>query len=298
MGYMPFLRYDPHYREFGAPVIDPIFNTLSIFFSVFYLQTFLNSKKKKYLLYIFSILILQILIFRRSTVVWILLSSLFMLIYHYRRISLISILFLLALIPFLSYSFGVYGNYRSNLSKSFVIDDLGASESFKKSGMSHNQYISYLYVSSPLANLQTNINESKGFFNNRNLHSFIFYCVIPQSITLRAQKKLNLTAPSPSLISSELLVGTFLMVGFITMGWGGMILMLLLALIAICLCLYVTKRWNVFQVTTLCILESTVCLLIFSNFLNRLDVILMVFIYPVFFHLIFEKARIRESLVK
>jgi hypothetical protein len=38
-------------------------------------------------------------------------------------------------------------------------------------------------------------------------------------------------------------------------------------------------------------LSTTITLLIFSNFLNRLDVILMLFVYPVLFHFIFKKSR-------
>lgn len=297
MGYLPVLDRSHNYREFGVPVIDPVFNTLAIFFSVYFLQIFLNSKKKRFLIYLFVIIVLQFLIFRRSTIVWIFTSSVFLLIYHYRRISLLLILIFLISVPVFSYSFGLYGNYRSNLSKSFIIDDLGASETFKNLRISHNHYISYLYVSSPLANLQKNIDEGNGFLNNGNIKNLIFYNIIPESFTARLSKTFNLVPPEISLITPELIVGTFLIVSFVTMGWAGMIIMLVFFFGFIILCLYLSGRWNTFRVITLCILSTTSSLLIFSNFLNRLDVLLMLFIYPVLFHFIYSKGSLEIPAV-
>ena len=79
------------------------------------------------------------------------------------------------------------------------------------------------------------------------------------------------------------------MVSFYTLGWAGMIIMLLFLFAFILLCLLVIKKWDTFSAATYAILSTTITLLIFSNFLNRLDVILMLFVYPVLFHFIFTK---------
>jgi hypothetical protein len=191
-------------------------------------------------------------------------------------------------IPLLSYCFGLYGNTRSNLIKSVVLNDLGASETFRRTGISYNHYITYLYISSPLANLQKNVDEGNGFLNKGDLKSFIFYNIIPESFTMRLNRILNLESPGYSLITPQLIVGSFLMVSFFTLGWLGIIIMVFYLLAFILLCLYLLKRQDSFQLTTLCILSTSVSLLIFSNFLNRLDVILMLFIYPAIFQLIYS----------
>ncbi|MCX6254227.1 MAG: hypothetical protein NTV31_07085 [Bacteroidia bacterium] len=290
MGYLPVLDHSHNYREFGIPVLDPIFNTLSIFFSVFFFQSYLENKKNRFLIYVFIILIIQILLFRRSTIVWIFTSSSFLFLLYKRKIKLLLILAGIICIPLLSYCFGFYGNTRSNLTKSIVLNDLGASDAFKDSGINHNHYIPYLYVSSPLANLQKNINESNGFFNNGDIKSFFFYCLIPESFTIRLEKPLHLTPPVCNLITPELIVGSFFMISFCTMGWPGMIIMLLFLFVFIILCFFIIKKWDTFSITTLSLLSTTVSLLIFSNFLNRLDVILMLFIYPVLFHFIYTRS--------
>jgi hypothetical protein len=287
MGYLPVLDRSYNYREFGMPVIDPVFNTLSIFFSVFFFQTYLRHRKKRFLIYFLIILIVQILLFRRSTIMWIFASSSFLYLLFKQRISILVIIAGIICIPFLSYCFGLYGNTRSNLTKSFVLNDLGASNTFKDMGINYNHYMTYLYISSPLANLQENIDRGKGFLNREDVKDFIFYSLMPVSVTIRLEKPLNITPPACNLINPELIVGSLFMISYFTLGWLGMIIMLIFLFVFIVLCLFLIKIWNTFFATTLSILSTTISLLIFSNFLNRLDVILMLFIYPVFFHFVY-----------
>ena len=295
MGYLPFMDRSHNYREFGMPVIDVLFNTLSIFFSVWFLQSFMELEKRRFLIYVGLILAIQFLLFRRSTIVWIIISSLFLLFQYLPKIKIIIILAILLCIPLLTYSFGLYGNYRSKLSSTFILNGLGASDSFKKSGVSYNQYIAYLYVSSPLANLQENIDKGEGLLNNKDYRNFFFYCVLPESITMRLEKPLALKPPSCNLITPELIVGTLFMVSYYTLGWIGMITMVIFLFVFIFLILSVIKKWNTFSISTFSILSTAVSLLIFSNFLNRLDVILMLFIYPIIFHIIYKRCGINFS---
>jgi hypothetical protein len=287
MGYLPILDRSHDYREFGMPVIDPLFNTLSIFFSVFFFQIYLTTKKKKVLIYLFIILIIQLLLFRRSSLVWIITSSSFLYLSLKKQIPLIIILAGIICVPLFSYSFGLLGNTRSNLTKSFVLNDLGASDSFKQSGISHNHYMTYLYISSPLANLQENIDHGKENFKRSDFKNFLFFCIIPESVTTRLEKTLSLSPPSCYLISPYLIAGSFYMVSFYLLGWYGMIIMFLFLFAFVLLCLFVIKKWDTFGLVTFSLLCTTVSLLIFSDFLNRLDVILMLFVYPVLFHFIF-----------
>jgi hypothetical protein len=290
MRYIPFFDRTHNYRNFGMPVIDPLFNTLSIFFSVSFLQTYLNNKKKRFLLYIIIITIIQFLLFRRSTLVWIFVSSGFLVLLFYRRVYIMAILAVIITIPVLSYGFGLIGNIRSNLTRSQVLNDLGASSEFIQSGISHNHYITYLYLSSPLANLQENINKKSDILNNSDLKKFCFYCLVPGSITKRLEPKLKLIKPECNLINKDLIVGTFFMLSFYTMGWFGMLIMLVFLLAFLVLGIIIIKRWNTFNITTFSLFTATSSLLIFTNFLNRLDIILLLFVYPIIFHFIIKIA--------
>jgi hypothetical protein len=293
MGYLPFLDRTHNYREFGMPIIDVIFNTLSIFFSISFFYSFLKDKKKKYLVFIFTILIFQILLFRRSTLVWIITSSTFLFLIYKKKLRIIIIICALISIPVLSFCFGLYGNTRSNISKSFIINNLKPSDRFKKNGIDTNHYMTYLYLSSPLANLQENIDKCDQFAGKRDFKRFIYYCVLPESLTLRIEKPFNLTPPNCYLITPELIAGSVFMVCCYTLGWGGMILMFLFLTAFILLCLFIIRKWDTFNIVTFSILSTTVSLLIFSNFLNRLDVLFMLFVYPVLFHYIYKNDKSR-----
>jgi hypothetical protein len=288
MGYLPVLDRSHDYREFGMPVIDVLFNTLSIFFSVLILNSFLHSRKKRFLYYFIIIIILQLLIFRRSTLTWIALASIFLLLLDRKKISLITILLFVVSIPFLSYIFGLYGTTRSNLTKSFVLNDLGASDVYKSSGLSPNHYLTYLYISSPLANLQETIDKSSEMGRRYDIRDFLFYCLIPESITMRLEGPMHLSPPECGLISPYLIVGSLYMVSFHTLGWVGMVVMFLYLSLFLLLCILIIKKYNTFSSETISLLCTTASLLIFSNFLNRLDVLLILFVYPVMFHFIFR----------
>jgi hypothetical protein len=89
------------------------------------------------------------------------------------------------------------------------------------------------------------------------------------------------------LITPELIAGSFLMVAYYTLGWTGMIIMFLYLLLFILVGLVLIRKWRTFSSVTISLLSAAVSMLIFSNFLNRLDVILMLFVYPVLFHFIY-----------
>jgi hypothetical protein len=298
MGYLPIFNRSHNYREFGMPVIDPVFNTLSIFSSVFFIQSFIEQKKRRFLIYVFIIVLIHLLLFRRSSVIWIITSSLFLLVMYKKRISLLFIAVAIICLPILSYGFGAYGNFRSKLSKSYVMNELGTSQDFKNSNISHNHYMTYLYFSSPLANLQENIDKSSGAIKKMDFKSFFFYCIIPESFTLRLEKPLELSPPICYLITPDLIAGSFLMVAFFTLGWVGIIFMFLYLTVFIIACLILIRKMNAFRSATISLLATTVSLLIFSNFLNRLDVILMLFVYPVLFHLIYMINNNFQELAK
>jgi hypothetical protein len=297
MGYLPVLDRSRNYREFGAPVIDVLFNTLSIFFSVVYLQSFLEHKKKRFLGYLIVFLIIQIALFRRSTIIWIVVSSLFFLIFYKKKISLSLLISGIVLIPLISFAFGFLGNTRGNISRSRILNTFGVSQRYKNSGLGHNNYMTYLYISSPLANLLENINPQDKFMNKGDLKSFLFYCIVPPSLTLRIEKNMNLSPPVRRTIIPELIVGTCYMVSYCTMGFPGMICMCIFILIYSVFCLTLVSRWNTFFIATLSILSTAISLLIFDNILIRLDVIFMLFAYPLLFHFINSYLNKRKVLL-
>jgi hypothetical protein len=155
--------------------------------------------------------------------------------------------------------------------------------------------MTYLYIASPLANLQKNIDQRRDGLKKGSVKDFMLYCLVPESITLRLDKSLQISKPECYLISPNLIVGTFYMVAYYTLDWTGMIIMFLSLSFFILLSLAIIRKYDAFALEGYSLLCATVCLLIFSNFLNRLDVILLLLVYPVLFHMITQHSAGRSS---
>ncbi|MFP4487949.1 MAG: oligosaccharide repeat unit polymerase [Bacteroidales bacterium] len=294
-GYLPILNRQYDYKVFGVSVLDPLFNTLSIYFSLVFLNTFLSKKKIRFVLYCILLLIVQVLILRRGTIVWMLTSWIFLILLYVRRIPIKVIIAGILVIPIVSLLFGLYGNFRSNINEEMTLDGLGASSEFKDLNISHYHYMTYLYISSPLANLQKNIESGKNELDKKDFKSFLFYCIIPQSITARIKNIIKIREPDPELITPSLIVGSVYMLAFNTMGWLGVSILMVVILIYLLLGMTVTEKIKYNSNETYALLLNTTFLLIFDNLFVRLDVLLMLFVYPLLFNHLFKVITLKRN---
>jgi oligosaccharide repeat unit polymerase len=286
MGYIPIFDRTHDYKEYGISVIDPLFNTLSIYLASSYSYTYLRTRRKKMLVLVSIIIVLQLLLLRRASIAWILTSISFTSVIIYKKISIRSLLIIVILIPVFSFLFGFLGNFRSNFKKDEIFTNLGASTWYKNSNLSHNHYMTYIYLTSPLANLQKNINNVDRLAGKGEYVDFVEYCILPNSVILRLERNNLITPPQIQLVYPYLIVGTLFMTATATLGWVGLLIMMLLLLIFIYFSLYISKKSIEFHIPTVSLLLTTVSLSFFTNFLNRSDIILILFCYPLIFHIL------------
>ena len=279
-GYVPILKSDFNYHRFGIRYLYFFFNSLSIFFSVHYFCIFLEHKKAKFLVYLIILIILLVAVYSRYALFLCLFSCLFVFVLFKRKLPVLYIVF--AIIAFLAsiYLFGYLGNKRSRFESSYILHDLGASSTYVKRSSDINLYMTYLYITSPLANLQKNIDHSKGFSNNNDLKEFVFYSLIPWNITSRLYDRVNLHSQDYSLVNKDLIVGTYYMRGFYNLGWTGMILLTLIFIGFVLFSTWISSKNPQFKMTSIALLSTVSSLLIFDNFMIKPDVLFMLFIYP------------------
>ncbi|MGR5962658.1 hypothetical protein ACT7DN_22125 [Bacillus paranthracis] len=132
------------------------------------------------------------------------------------------------------YIFGLSGNARVNHSyqndKTMWESDVilrvgGAKEEFINSSIPDAFFWSYIYISSPLANLQHTINA----IEVKDLEFVdIFYMVnneiFPDFINKRINDMYRVTKPPIAQISTELTVATAFAGSYVTLGWLGLII--------------------------------------------------------------------------
>ncbi|RVU00930.1 oligosaccharide repeat unit polymerase [Mucilaginibacter limnophilus] len=229
--------------DFGVPFVIVLATAFNSFLSVYCMYLYLVSNKKKYLLYIVYCLAIFLLEYSRGYVVMSVTSMFFLWInlknprFNFRVIALV-----LSGALLIAYLFGVIGNLRidagiaeydttgtfdnSYSSKSIMV--LGeASDDFQSNNIPGEFFWGYLYMTSPIGNLQHNLfSEPPGFLEN--IGPMLIHEVLFDSFSKRVDALMGTYRKAPELIVAALTVCTALAGPYIYAGWGGMIVYLII----------------------------------------------------------------------
>jgi len=165
------------------------------------------------------------------------------------------------------YLFGVAGNWRtikdiSSYSPTFddsynsdVILKLGdASDSFKHNIIPNEFFWTYLYVTSPLSNLEYNVEKNSPSFTLSNAFSLFTNEILLDAVSKRVDESFNIKPKKPDLIVEQLTVCTTLAGSYDYAGWGGMVFfMVLFSVFPLAyICLILKNPLGVIGIATLC----------------------------------------------
>ncbi|HEO1801497.1 TPA: oligosaccharide repeat unit polymerase [Acinetobacter baumannii] len=273
------------YTLFGIPVLHVFILPFIAVLGFTFFYRYIIFGEKKYLLPVFLSFLFPILIFNRAIAIFMLLGCLF--IYLFYTYSFSKIIKGVLILVVALYIFGLAGNMRMK-SSGFVEDNavlnIGkASYKFENSIVPNEFFWGYLYLSSPLANMQNEINT----FNPQNdgFVSFVVYEVFPDFISKRINPMIS-GVDQANLIDENLNVSTM---------YGGAIhkLNILGAYL-----LYFYYILFVFFFTIFCsghmravmltVLSTISVLLIFTNLLTSSG-----FFFQVLFILLFSRLRVK-----
>lgn len=183
------------YHDFkGMPFFHPLNATFQVFFANYIFCIYCYKKEKKFLISWIVLLIPLLLSFKRGDLVLSLSTALFIYLFRLSKLKIISIgkIFFTLLIGM--YIFGVAGNYRTTNEfykeptndSSLILKWGKASEAFKESYIPKEYFWSYIYISSPLANLQYNIENNKGEWKGFLVYlNATIYEIMPDFISKR-----------------------------------------------------------------------------------------------------------------
>lgn len=287
-------------KTYGIPVFHVF---LTIYISFLINTIFFNNlkyKSNKYKLYIlinFGCLILEL---SRSIIVITLLNCLWLFVIgsqNKKKAPLTKRIFLIFLVIFGLYLFGIFGNYRSNLvgqtknnnviDSTFIFQVGQAKESVQDNKKLGPFFWSYLYLSSPLSNFQ-NLIENKKKDDNSIPISYLLSQYLPDTID-------NILFPNSSYISKEssvylvnqnLNVSTVFFDSYFILGWFGVILMVVYMLIIPYIYLKIILRFfPKYYVYSLSFLCTTYVLNLFSN-MFVFSVTSLLLLFPIFIGLI------------
>jgi hypothetical protein len=283
------------YKAFGIPSLHVFIVTFSSFYTVHLFHLYLSQKRKK-LFFLFCLnLAAAIIIYNRGMFMFNLFSALFLYLTYKNSFSPKEIMLGVAASILLLFVFGSMGSLRVSraASTAYSNEDFlktgSATESFKSSSIPSEFFWSYIYITSPLANLQNNINTFPvepitgtriiEYINNELLMDFM---------SKRINNKLNLEREKENTIPGPFNVSTVYSRCYSYAGWFGMILMAGLLCVIPLIYFKMLPTNSPFFLSGFSILCTLYLFLAFDNML-RFTGLSFQLVYPLLLHYVFKK---------
>lgn len=290
------LKQPYDYKMFGIPTLHVFIVTFSSFYTIYLFHIYLCKRSFSILgLYIINLLA-AILIFNRGMLFFNISASAFLFFIHAQKFSIKQVLWgITGLVVFL-FLFGVLGSLRvSNESRipytnEEFLQTGHANRAFVESGVPHEFFWTYIYTTSPLANLQHNITASEppqfnfvtfaGWLNNEILFDFISKRI--NKFARKEPKKEN-RIPGPFNAT------TIYSRSFSYLGWWGLIFMGITILVVPLLFVRILPSSSPFFLTSFAILNTIFLFMVFENTL-RFTGLSFQMVYPVLLHFAIQRS--------
>ena len=296
VGHIPLLtvlsgkEYD--YTTFGIKSFHVFCVTFGSFYTVYIFHVFLSTKRKTCLAICILMFVIPLLTYNRGMFLLNLSSCLFVYLLSIRKLyfKFVVILVLLAL-PVL-YLFGIAGNVRvmhqagrtENITSSDLILKIGdAKDGFKESIIPKEYFWAYIYISSPLANLQKTLEDSDSVdLTFGRLLSFVNFEILPDFVSKRISKFLEVKKMKINQITPALTVGTEYAGSYVYLNWLGLVLMFSYTMFVSFVYIILLKKNRTFFITGIAILNTLVFFNMFSNMFSFSGVSFQL-VYPLIF---------------
>ncbi|MGX7059064.1 hypothetical protein [Vagococcus humatus] len=263
----------------GIPGFHVFAVTYTSFLGLWLWQQFL-SKKRWYQLGLAILFVsYPLMLFNRGGFIFNMVSAFFIWLYQtrYFYLQLKHLVILVLVLLGLSYGFGIFGNYRSfGASKNgakkefftestYILNTGKATREFKDSSVPKEFFWTYLYVATPVANLQNIIEKTEPMNDSV---SFLTQSILPDFIGKRVDKKRQVTIPKDKLVSPVFNVSTYFSSAFKTLGYTGLILLLYYFALFIFGFTYLYWKFSGVQLVGLGILMTLASFSLFDNMLT------------------------------
>lgn len=177
------------YGDFnGIPTFHVVLSTFNIFFSILMFNYYLSSRGLKILFQFVITMIPYILILNRGAFMIVFSAMIFLFLMRLKRIKLKTIIMPFVILGAVLYFFGVVGNIRQEQTKDdkeYLLRIAGATDKFIDSGIPNEFYWSYVYLISPIGNLENIIVEKQDVLEIDNIGIFITTQLFPDFISKR-----------------------------------------------------------------------------------------------------------------
>jgi hypothetical protein len=288
-----FLSASYSYDDFnGIPTFYVILGTYSIFFSILMFNYYQTNKTRKNFFLFLATIVPFLLVMNRGAIMIIFSAMIFLFLMRLKSINIKSIIMPFVILGSVLYFFGVIGNVRQQESKDdkeILLRVSGASDSFINSGVPSEFYWSYIYLISPMGNLQNLVVEKQDEFDINNIGLFATTQLFPDFLSKRLVSMCGYDDEATKENSSYYLVvnalnaPTFYYLPYFLLGTVGLILIYLFIMFNAFVYPYFINKNSKYYLTSIASLNSIILLSTFNNMWYAVGTIL---IWPIIFSVI------------
>jgi hypothetical protein len=295
------LKQPYDYRTFGIPSLHVFIVTFSSFYTALLFHQYLSSRSRGVLILFFINLMAALLIYNRGMALFNIAHAAFLYLLSVKRISIVKAVAGVFITIMLLYIFGVLGSLRVSREARIPYSNeeflkIGqASPAFRKSAIADEFFWSYIYISSPLANLQHNMsNASQQHLSWKALGWWVNDQLLPDFVSKRVHHICQNEAPMPPQIPGPFNASTIYTGSYFQLGLVGIALMAIIIACMPFLYLLLIPQHSPYFLSGMAIMNTIFIFMIFENTIHFTGLSFQLF-YPVLFYFI-NKAFPRANL--
>jgi hypothetical protein len=265
-------KQEYNYLLFGVPSLHVFTVTFSSFYTVYLFHCYMIENNRLILLLYLINLFAAILIYSRAMFFFNLTSSLFLYLFVRPRILIKEIVIAILLLPLLFYFFGTLGTLRvsriahDTYNNSHFLNTGGATSYFRESLIPDEFFWTYIYISSPVANLQKNIEgHSNKKVRSKDFLRWFNDEVLPDFISKRINTFYGVKPYDDQRIVGPFNVSTIYSKSYSYLGWVGLTLMMVITLVIPFLYLKAFPTDSPFLLTGLAIMATVYFYMAYDN---------------------------------
>ncbi|GAA3736241.1 hypothetical protein GCM10022422_19160 [Flavobacterium ginsengisoli] len=287
-----------NYKDFtGIPTFHVILASYTIFLGVYFFHQFVSTKtNKKLLMFLILAVFPNLLVLNRGAIMITLIACLIIYLMKQNIVKITKMIKIVLGVLVVLFLFGQLGNVRNELSadnKEYILSLGGATDEFISGNVPFEYYWGYLYIASPLGNLDNLVNNYDPKFDIHNVPNLMFEFT-PDFISNRLRLIFNdgeIEDISNYLVVESLNAPTVYFRSYFLLGWIGMWSMYFFSMFSVICYLFILPTSGKYYLTGLGILSSIIILNTFGNMWISSGTVL---IWPLIFSL-FDKIKIKNN---
>lgn len=287
-GFIPLMplfsgNYDVEVRDFGFPIVHVVvcngLSFLTLYAYYCYCSTSDKQIKHKLRNCIFLAFLAGVLLVNRSMLMIIGIGILLMYLLSSPNIKKALCWGTLMTIGGF-YLFGFLGNLRTDKgANEHVILEIGlATDDFRESFIPTEFFWGYLYMTSPLSNLQNTVDKKNVSAGLTDLKTWFVVELLPETVSKNFGEYLSLDVKSPELVLDILNVSTVFASSYAYLGWFGMVGMFCFTVFFILFSMFFIPKSSPFLVLGFICINIVILLNIFDNMFSYIGLVPQVLI--------------------